>query len=322
MKALITGITGQDGSYLCELLLEKGYEIHGLVRRTSFSNYQRIEHLLNNPELKDRIILHQGDLSDTVSIESLFREIEPDEVYHLGSQSNVGESFKIPEYTANVTGVGTLRILEAIRKNNFNNKIRFYQASTSELFGDMPPPQNENTFMKPRSPYGCAKLYAYHTALNYRDGYGIFASNGILFNHESPRRGDTFVTKKITKTLAKIVKGKEKNLVLGNLEAHRDWGYAPDYVEAMYKIIKHKKPDDFVIATGETHSIKDFLQEAFSLVNLKWEDYVKIDKNLFRPTEVNHLVGDYSKAKRELGWTPKVKFKDLVKIMVESEIYE
>lgn len=321
-RALITGITGQDGSYLCELLLEKGYEVHGLVRRASYSNYQRIDHLINNPELKNRIILHQGDLSDTVSIENLFRLIEPEEVYHLAAQSNVGESFKTPEYTADVTGIGTLRMLESIRKNNFNNRIRFYQASTSELFGNSPGPQNENTEMKPRSPYGCAKLYAYHTALNYRDGYGIFASNGILFNHESPRRGETFVTKKITKTLSKIFKGIEKNLYLGNLDARRDWGYAPDYVDAMYKIIQHSKPDDFVVATGETHTIKEFLYESFSLLKLDWKNYVKIDPAYVRPTEVNHLVGDYSKIRNTLGWEPKVKFKELIKIMVESDLNE
>lgn len=319
-KALITGITGQDGSYLAGLLLEKGYEVHGIIRRASTFNTGRIDYLYKDPHEKGtRLFLHYGDLSDSSSLSEIINKCEPDEIYHLGAQSHVRTSFDIPEYTGDVVGLGTVRVLEAIRRSK--HPIKFYQASSSEMFGKAAEvPQKETTPFHPRSPYACAKVYAYNMTVNYRESYGIFASNGILFNHESPRRGETFVTRKITRGIARILAGKEKYIYLGNLEAKRDWGFAGDYVEAMRLILQHKEPDDFVIATGETHSVKEFLQEAFSLANLKWEDHVKIDKRYFRPAEVDILLGDYSKAKRLLGWEPKVKFKELVKMMVEADI--
>ena len=319
-RALITGITGQDGSYLAELLLEKGYEVHGIIRRSSTFNTKRIDHLYKDfHEPGAKMLLHYGDFTDSSSLADIINKSEPDEVYHLSAQSHVRTSFDIPEYTSDVTGLGTVRILEAIRRSK--RDVRFYQASSSEMFGKTKDfPQNEKTPFHPRSPYACAKVFAYYMTINYRESYGMFASNGILFNHESPRRGETFVTRKITRGLARILAGKEKELYLGNLEAKRDWGYADDFVKAMWMILQHKEPDDFVIATGETHSVKEFLQEAFSLVGKKWEEYVKIDPRYFRPAEVDVLMGDYSKAKKLLGWEPKVKFKELVKIMVQSDL--
>ncbi|MBN2122390.1 GDP-mannose 4,6-dehydratase [Candidatus Micrarchaeota archaeon] len=319
-RALVSGITGQDGSYLAELLLSKGYEVHGIIRRASTFNTGRIDHIfrdLHDPQAK--LFLHYGDFTDSTSISGILRKAEPDEVYHLAAQSHVRTSFDIPEYTGDVTGLGTTRLLEALRASDSDAK--FYQASSSEMFGKVAEtPQNEETPFHPRSPYACAKVYAYSMTVNYREAYGMFASNGILFNHESPRRGETFVTRKITRRLAEIVAGKEKELYLGNLDAKRDWGYAGDFVEAMWDILQYKEPEDFVIATGETHSVREFLQEAFSLVGLNWEDYVKIDKRYFRPAEVDLLLGDSSKAKKLLGWEPKVKFKELVRIMVEADL--
>lgn len=318
-KALITGITGQDGSYIAELLLSKGYEVHGIIRRASTFNTGRISHIYQDPHTPGaRLFLHYGDFSDGSSISEIVNNIEPDEVYHLAAQSHVRTSFDIPEYTADVTGLGTVRILEAIRRSKKNT--RFYQASSSEMFGKAKQvPQNEDTPFHPRSPYACAKVFAYHTTVNYRESYGIFASNGILFNHESPRRGETFVTRKITRGIAKILAGKENHIFLGNLEAKRDWGFAGDFVDAMWRILQYGKPDDFVIATGETHSVKEFLHEAFSLVGLDWEKHVKIDPRYLRPAEVDLLLGDYSKAKKLLGWEPKVRFKELVRMMVEAD---
>lgn len=319
MKALISGITGQDGSYLTELLLAKGYEVHGIIRRSSTFNTSRIDHLYTDPhDPKAKLFLHYGDFSDSSSISEIINKVEPIEIYHLAAQSHVRTSFDIPEYTADVTGLGTIRILEAIRRSKVN--IKFYQASSSEMFGASPPPQNEQTVFHPRSPYACAKVFAYHSTINYRESYGIFASNGILFNHESPRRGETFVTRKITRTLAKILAGKEKYLYLGNLEAKRDWGFAGDFVEAMWLMLQHKKADDFVIATGKSYSVKNFLEEAFSLVKLNWKDYVKIDPKYLRPAEVDALEGDSTKARKLLGWKPKVDFKGLVKMMLEADL--
>ncbi len=319
-RALVTGITGQDGSYLAELLLEKGYEVHGIIRRSSTFNTKRIDHLYQDPHDKSaKLKLHYGDFTDSSSLGDILDKSEPDEVYHLSAQSHVRTSFDIPEYTSDVTGLGTVRILEAIRRAK--RDIRFYQASSSEMFGKATEvPQKETTPFHPRSPYACAKVFAYYITLNYRESYGMFASNGILFNHESPRRGETFVTRKITRGIARIMAGKDKALYLGNLDSKRDWGYAGDFVKAMWMMLQQKQPDDFVIATGETHSVKEFLQEAFSLVNLKWEDYVKIDQRYFRPAEVDVLLGDYSKAKRILGWEPKVKFKELVRMMLEEDL--
>ncbi|VVC02453.1 GDP-mannose 4,6-dehydratase [Candidatus Burarchaeum australiense] len=318
-SALITGITGQDGSYLAEFLLGKGYTVHGIIRRASTFNTKRIDHLIkdmHDPSAK--LILYYGDFTDSSSVSQALAQAEPDEVYHLAAQSHVRTSFDIPEYTGDVTGLGTVRILEAIRRSKKN--IRFYQASSSEMFGNAPAPQSEKTPFNPQSPYACSKVFAYHMTANYRKSYGMFASNGILFNHESPRRGETFVTRKITRGIARILAGKEKCIYLGNIEAKRDWGYAGDFVKAMWSILNYKSPDDFVIATGETHSVKDFLEEAFSLVGLKWKDYVKIDPRYFRPSEVDLLQGDYSKAKKLLGWEPKVKFKELVRMMVEADL--
>ena len=318
-KALITGITGQDGSYLAELLLSKGYEVHGIIRRSSTFNTGRIDHIfvdLHDPNA--RLFLHYGDLSDSEQISNIIYNVKPDEIYHLGAQSHVRVSFDMPEYSGNVTALGTTRILEAVRRSG--NEVRFYQASSSEMFGASPPPQNEETPFKPRSPYACAKVYAYWMTRNYRDGYNIFACNGILFNHESPRRGETFVTRKITRSIAGILAGKEKQLYLGNLEAKRDWGYAPEYVEGMWQMVQNEEPEDFVIGTGEAHSVREFLEETFSYAGLDWNECVKIDQRYFRPTEVEELVADTTKAKESLSWNPKIKFKDLVKIMVDADM--
>jgi GDPmannose 4,6-dehydratase len=320
-KALVTGITGQDGSYLAELLLAKDYEVHGLVRRSSTFNTRRIDHLYMDPhEPGARFFLHYGDLSDSGQLSHLIYNIRPDEIYHLAAQSHVRVSFDMPEYTGDVTALGVTRLLEAIRRSGI--KTRFYQASSSELFGDSPPPQNEETPMRPRSPYAAAKLYGYWMVRNYREGYGLFAVNGILFNHESPRRGETFVTRKITRAVARIKFGLQKKLYLGNLEARRDWGYAPDFVEAMWLMLQQDSPEDLVIATGEAHSVREFLEEAFSHVDLDWREYVEIDPRYFRPTEVDFLRGDASKARRILGWEPRVSFRELVHIMVDADLQD
>lgn len=320
-KAFITGITGQDGSYLAEFLLKKNYEVHGLIRRASTFNTGRINHLYSDPhEPASKLMLHYGDLSDATVLSSLLQKIQPDEVYHLGAQSHVRVSFDIPEYTTDITGMGTLRMLEALRRTNPNSK--FYQASSSEMFGNptTPPPYNEETPFNPQSPYGCAKVLAFHTTKNYRDAYGLFACNGILFNHESPRRGETFVTRKITRGIARIKAGFEKKLYLGNLDAKRDWGYAPEYVQAMWLMLQQAEPDDYVIATGETHSVKEFVEEAFRVSGLDdWQNYVERDERYVRPTEVHVLLGNATKAKEKLGWEPKVKFHELVKMMVEAD---
>ena len=318
-KAFITGITGQDGSYLAELLLSKGYEVHGLIRRASTFNTERIDHIYVDPHQQSaKLYLHYGDLSETSQLTNLIYEIQPEEIYHLGAQSHVRVSFDIPEYTEDITGLGTIRILEAIRRSKI--KCKFYQASSSEMYGSSPPPQNELTPFHPRSPYACAKLMSFWTSANYRDGYNMFACNGILFNHESPRRGGNFVTRKITRAVVMIKAGKQENLYLGNLDAFRDWGYAPEYVEVMWKILQHDKPDDYVIGTGEMHSVKEFVQEAFAYVDLDWERYVKIDPKYYRPTEVESLQADPNKAKKVLDWEVKVSFNDLVKIMVDSDL--
>jgi len=318
-KALITGVTGQDGSYLAELLLSKGYEVHGIIRRASTFNTGRINHIYTDPHNpKTRLFLHFGDLSDGEQINNLVYNIKPDEIFHLGAQSHVRVSFDIPEYTGNITALGTARILEAIRRSG--HKVKFYQASSSEMLGAAQPPQSEDTPFQPQSPYACAKVYAYWMVKNYREGYGLFASNGILFNHESFRRGETFVTRKITRGLASILAGKQKKLYLGNLEAKRDWGFAPEYVEGMWKILQQKKADDFILGTGQAHSVREFVQAAFSYTGLNWKKYVLIDKRYFRPTEVKILKADPSKAKRILGWKPKIIFGDLVKIMVDADM--
>jgi len=318
-KAFITGITGQDGSYLAELLLSKGYEVHGLVRRSSNLNRQRIDHIyIDSHNPKARLFLHYGDLADSEQIAHVIYNIRPDEVYHLGAQSHVRVSFDIPEYTGNVTGLGTGRILEAIKRSN--RKVKFYQASSSEMFGAALPPQNESTPFHPRSPYAVSKVYGYWMVLNYRDGYNVFACNGILFNHESARRGETFVTKKVTRSVANIVAGKQKCLYLGNLAAKRDWGYAPEYVEVMWKILQQREPEDFVIGTGITHSVEKFVKLAFKYAGLDYKKYVKIDKRFFRPTEVGCLIADCKKAKKKLGWKPLVGIDDLTKIMVDADM--
>jgi len=318
-KSLITGITGQDGSYLAEFLLSKGYEVHGLIRRASTFNTNRIDHIYKDPHLAGvRLHLHYGDLSDSGQLTNLIYNIKPDEIYHLGAQSHVRVSFDIPEYTGDITALGTTRVLEAIRSSGV--KTRFYQASSSEMYGDAPAPQNEDTPFRPRSPYAAAKVYAYWMVNNYREGYNLFTCNGILFNHESPRRGETFVTRKITRGLSRIIAGKDKELYLGNLEAKRDWGYAPDYVEAMWLMLQQERPQDYVIGTGETHSVREFLEEVFAYVELDWKEYIKIDPKYFRPTEVNLLRADSSKAREELDWSPRVTFKELVKIMVDSDL--
>ena len=318
-KALITGITGQDGRYLAEFLLFKGYEVHGIIRRASTFNTGRIDHIYKDPHKSGvRLLLHYGDLSDSSELTNLIYNIKPDEIYHLGAQSHVRVSFDMPEYTGDITGLGTTRILEAIRRSGV--KCKFYQASSSEMYGDAPAPQNEDTPFRVRSPYAAAKIYSYWMVRNYREGYKLFACNGILFNHESPRRGETFVTRKITRGLARILTGKDKKLYLGNLEARRDWGYAPDYVEAMWMMLQQDEPDDYVIGTGETHSVKEFLEEVFKYAGLDWKEYVEIDPRYFRPTEVELLLADASKAKRVLGWEPRISFKELVKIMVDSDL--
>lgn len=319
-KALITGITGQDGSYLAELLLSKGYEVHGLIRRASSFNTERLNGIYQDPHLDDtRMFLHYGDLADSVATYKAVDSIQPDEIYHLGAQSHVRVSFDIPEYTGDVTGVGTVRLLEAIRE--CAPKARFYQASSSEMFGLVQEvPQKETTPFYPRSPYGAAKVYAYWVTVNYRESYGLHASNGILFNHESPRRGETFVTRKITRAVARIKAGLQKKLYMGNLDAKRDWGYAPEYVEAMWLMLQQDQPDDYVIATGETHTVREFLEVAFSRAGLDWEKFVELDPRYLRPTEVDLLIGDPSKAKKQLQWAPKVTFQQLVEIMVDADI--
>jgi GDPmannose 4,6-dehydratase len=318
-RALITGITGQDGSYLAEFLLSKVYEVHGIIRRASTFNTERIDHIYIDPHKpKARLFLHYGDLSDAEQISQIIYTIKPDEIYNLAAQSHVRVSFDMPEYTGNISALGAVRILEAIKRSG--NKLKFYQASSSEMFGDSHPPQNENTLFCPRSPYACAKAHAFWMTRNYRDGYKIFASNGILFNHESPRRGETFVTRKITMGIASILAGKQNFIYLGNLKAKRDWGYAPEYVEAMWKILQQDKPSDYVIGTGESHSIEEFLQEAFSYAGLDWKKHIKTDPRYLRPTEVTNLVADTKKARSHLNWRPKIKFKDLARIMVDADM--
>jgi len=318
-RALITGITGQDGSYLAELLLAKGYEVHGLIRRSSSINTRRIDHIYQDPHEADRrLILHYGDMSDASRLARLIDEVRPSEVYNLAAQSHVKVSFEAPEYTSDVDALGTLRMLEAIY--HCDRSIRFYQASTSELFGSAPAPQNETTPFHPRSPYGVSKTFAYWITVNYREAYGIFAANGILFNHESPRRGETFVTRKISRAVARIVAGRQKAVYLGNLDARRDWGYAPDFVRAMWMMLQQPEPIDLVFATGEQHSVREFAELAFDLVGLDWQKHVKIDKAYLRPTEVDTLLGDSSKARRLLGWAPSVSFPELVKLMIEGDL--
>jgi GDPmannose 4,6-dehydratase len=318
-KALVTGISGQDGSYLAELLMDKGYEVHGIVRRSSSFNTDRIDHLYRDPhETGVRLFTHYGDLTDPVALTKLLYELQPDEIYHLGAQSHVRVSFDIPEYTFDVTGAGTLRLLEAIRESGV--KTRFYQASSSEMFGSAPPPQSESTRFHPRSPYAVAKLAAYWAAVNYREAYGMFASNGILFNHESERRGETFVTRKITRAVARIKHGLQDKLYLGNLDAKRDWGYAPDYVDAMWRMLQVDEPADYVVATGEAHSVREFLERAFRHAGLDWEPHVEIDPRYFRPSEVDALLGDPTKAREQLGWEPRVGFEELVRLMVDADL--
>ncbi len=321
-KAFITGVTGQDGSYLAEFLLAKGYEVHGMMRRSSSFNTKRIGHIahaLDDPQ--SRFHLHYGDLTDGSALNRLLKTIRPDEIYHLGAQSHVRISFDIPEYTGDVTALGTLRLLDAIRDTNIPAK--FYQASSSEMFGlAKQVPQNENTPFYPRSPYACAKVYAFWITKNYREAYGLFAVNGILFNHESPRRGENFVSRKITHTVARIKAGLEKKLVLGNLKAVRDWGYAPEYVDAMWRMMQQDKPDDYVVATGESHTVREFVEETFKLAGLDWEKHVETDPRYYRPSEAPTLLGSYEKAKLKLGWEPKVKFKQLVRIMLEHDLKE
>ncbi len=319
-KVLITGITGQDGSYLAELLLEKGYEVHGIIRRASTFNTGRIDHLYQDPHINGvRLFLHFGDVADSTNLIKLLYRLQPDEIYHLAAQSHVRVSFDIPEYTGDVTGIGTIRILEAIRETGL--KAKFYQASSSEMFGMAKEvPQRETTSFHPRSPYGAAKVYAYWVTVNYRESYGLYACNGILFNHESPRRGETFVTRKITRAVAHIKAGLQDKLYLGNLEAKRDWGYAKEYVEAMWLMLQQDEPDDYVIATGESHTVRGFLEEAFSYVGLNWRNHVDIDPKYYRPAEVDLLVGDASKAKEKLGWEARTRFKDLVRLMVDADM--
>lgn len=318
-KCLIFGTTGQDGSYLAEFLLYKGYEVHGVVRRASTFNTKRIDHIYHDLHVAGfNLFLHYGDLTDTGNIEKLINQIKPDEVYHLAAQSHVRVSFDMPEYTVNTNALGTLRVLEAIKNSGL--PIKFYMAASSEMFGSSPPPQNENTPFYPMSPYACAKVFSYHITRFYREAYGIYACNGILFNHESSRRGETFVTRKITRGIARIKAGLDKKIYLGNLDAKRDWGFAPCYVEAMYLMLQQPKPDDYVVATGETHSVREFLEEAFKYADFgDWKPYVEIDPRYFRPAEVEVLIGDALKAKKELDWEPKIKFNDLVKIMIDAD---
>jgi GDPmannose 4,6-dehydratase len=319
-KALITGITGQDGSYLAELLLSKGYEVHGIIRRASTFNTSRLDPIYTDPHIeKSKLFLHYGDLSDASALARLLGKIVPDEIYNLAAQSHVRVSFDCPEYTADITGTGTVRLLESIRETGI--KPRFYQASSSEMYGMVRAvPQTEETPFYPRSPYGCAKVFSFWLTVNYRESYGLHASNGILFNHESPRRGETFVTRKITRAVAHIKAGLQKKLYLGNLDAKRDWGYAKEYVEAMWLMLQQDKADDYVVATNETHSIREFLDVAFEHAGLDWKKYVEIDARYYRPAEVDLLIGDYSKAKKQLGWEPKTRFKDLAKLMVDADI--
>jgi GDPmannose 4,6-dehydratase len=321
-KALITGITGQDGSYLAELLLAKGYEVHGVIRRASTFNTSRIDHLYRDAQVHGaKLFLHFGDLADSVQMVKLLYELQPDEIYNLGAQSHVRVSFDIPEYTGDVDGLGAQRILEAVRETGLVKKVRYYQASSSEMFGKVQEvPQTETTPFWPRSPYGCAKVYAYWLTVNYRESYDLHASNGILFNHESPRRGETFVTRKITRAATRIKLGLQDSLVLGNLDARRDWGFAKEYVEMMWLMLQQDKPDDYVVATNETHTVKEFCQEAFGRLGLDWQKYVKYDGRYERPAEVDLLIGDPAKARKQLGWEPKVRFKELVQIMVDADL--
>ena len=323
-KAIITGITGQDGSYLSEFLLSQDYEVHGIIRRTSTFNTDRIDHMYVDPHSSDaRLFLHYGDLTDGTTLRRILEEVKPVEIYNLGSQSHVRVSFDSPEYTVDSVGMGTLRLLEAVRdyQQRTGIEVKFYQAGSSEMFGKVQDvPQSETTPFYPRSPYACAKVYAHWQTINYRESYDLFACNGILFNHESPRRGETFVTRKITRAVARIVAGEQKKLFLGNLDAKRDWGYAKDYVKAMWLMLQQEKPDDYVVATGETHSIKDFLELAFSHVNLDWNDYVEFDKRYLRPTEVDLLIGDPAKSEKKLGWKRSVDFPGLVKLMVNADL--
>ena len=321
-KALVTGITGQDGSYLAELLLGKGYEVHGLVRRASTFNRSRIDHLTHDPALATRFRLHYGDLADGSSLRRVVETIEPDEVYNLAAQSHVRVSFDQPEYTADIVATGTLRLLEAVREHvtRTNHPVRFYQAGSSEMFGAAAPPQSEATPFHPRSPYAVSKLAAHWYAVNHREAFGMFVANGILFNHESPRRGESFVTRKISLAVARIVAGTRDHLTLGNLDARRDWGFAGDYVDAMWRMLQHERPDDFVVATGESHSVREFVAAAFGYVNLEWEKFVRLDPRYLRPSEVDHLLGDPSKARTTLGWSPKVSFTELVRMMIDADI--
>ncbi|MGF1570557.1 MAG: GDP-mannose 4,6-dehydratase [Nodosilinea sp.] len=323
-KCLITGITGQDGSYLSEFLLEKGYEVHGIIRRTSTINTDRIDHLYEDPHSQTaKLFLHYGDLTDGTTLRRILEEVKPVEIYNLGAQSHVRVSFDSPEYTVDAVGMGTLRLLEAIRdyQNRTGIEVRYYQAGSSEMYGKVQDiPQSESTPFYPRSPYACAKVYAHWQTLNYRESYGMFACNGILFNHESPRRGETFVTRKITRAVARIVAGQQNKIYMGNLDAKRDWGYAKDYVKAMWLMLQQDAPDDYVIATGETHSVCEFLDIAFSYVNLNWEDYVAFDERYLRPSEVDLLIGDPSKSKTKLGWEPSVTFEELVKLMIDADL--
>lgn len=323
-RALLTGITGQDGSYLSELLLEHGYEVHGIIRRTSTFNTDRIDHIYEDPHVEGaRLFLHYGDLTDGTTLRRILEDVQPTEIYNLGAQSHVRVSFDSPEYTVDAVGLGTLRLLEAVRdyQRRTGIEVRFYQAGSSEMFGLVQEvPQTETTPFYPRSPYACAKVFSHWITVNYRESYNLFACNGILFNHESPRRGETFVTRKITRALARIVAGQQKKLYLGNLDAKRDWGYAKDYVKAMWLMLQQGQPDDYVVATGETHSIHEFLSAAFGHVNLNWQDYVEFDERYLRPTEVELLIGDPTKAKQKLGWEPSVTFEELVNLMVEADL--
>jgi GDPmannose 4,6-dehydratase len=318
-RALITGLTGQDGSYLADLLLEKGYEVHGIIRRSSSFNTGRIDHLYRDPhDPEAHLFAHYGDLSDPVALTRLLYNLQPEEIYHLGAQSHVRVSFDIPEYTFDITGAGTLRLLEAIRESEV--KTRFYQASSSEMFGASPPPQDEKTPFHPRSPYAVAKVAAYWATINYREAYGMFAVNGILFNHESPRRGETFVTRKITRAVARIKAGLQDKLYMGNLDAERDWGYAPDFVEAMWMMLQAEEPEDYVIATGEKHSVREALELAFAHAGLDPDHHVEIDPRYFRPSEVDSLLGDPTKAREKLGWEPKIRFRELIELMVDADV--
>jgi GDPmannose 4,6-dehydratase len=318
-RALITGITGQDGSYLTEWLLAQDYEVHGLIRRASSFNTGRLDHIYQDPHSSDkRLYLEYGDLSCADQLTNLIYNVEPAEIYHLGAQSQVKVSFEMPEFTGDITGLGTTRILEAVRRSGI--KTRFYQASSSEMFGSAPAPQSELTPFRPRSPYGAAKVYGYWMAVNYREAYGMFASNGILFNHESPRRGETFVSRKISRAVASILAGKQRTLYLGNLNASRDWGYTPEYVDAMWRLLQQPEPGDYVVGTGETHTVQEFVEEAFEYVDLDWKQHVEIDPRYFRPTEVDHLRADASKIRREIQWEPRVTFRELVRIMVDADL--